>query len=374
MHLSRHFQTKRVSLGECLQQRHPNNLDCLRVIAAFLVLFGHSFTLILSTPQYIFPHDPISAKILSKTPFQEGLPGLGLHIFFFVSGLLVTQSFINNNGRIFSFLKARILRIIPAYLVCILVLSFILGPLLTSLSFSDYIKSPELWTFVELHLTFSGLSGLPGVFTGNPFGSFANGSLWTIPYELQLYGWVLLFGFLRFLRYRSAFFIVFAYLVFLYCNSGKSYLFIDPEIPRLWIFFFLGIISCLYAEKIFLSPTILVISAAFLAITWKTGNPWFDVAGAICICYAILIFGFFKYFKFIDIGRAGDFSYGIYLYAFPVQQTLIYFFKNSLNGWLLVLFATAVTVPVAVISWYLVEKPALRLKASRAGHITAHKT
>ncbi len=117
----------------------------------------------------------------------------------------------------------------------------------------------------------------------------------------------------------------------------------------------------------------MAISVIPLAIMWKAGNPWFDVIGAVWFCYAILVFGFFQYFKFIDIGRVGDFSYGIYLYAFPVQQTLIYFFKNSLNGWLLVFFATAVTLPLAMISWYLVEKPALKLKASRKVDSITHQ-
>jgi peptidoglycan/LPS O-acetylase OafA/YrhL len=351
-----------MTLRDCLQQGRPNNLDFLRIFAAFLVLFGHSFTLLWSSPSYLFPHDPVSVKILHSLPFQEGLPGIGLHIFFFISGLLVTRSFINNQGHVHKFIKARLLRILPGYVTCILILAFFAGPILTKLTISDYLKSEELWDFVVLNLTFTGLATLPGVFEGNPFGRFVNGSLWTIPYELQLYVWVLLLGCLTLLKRRVLFSLIFLYFLLAYCGSGRSQLFMGAEVPRLWVLFFMGIFSCLYADKIIISPRFALAAVIPLALTWKPGNPWLDVMGSMLFCYYILVFSFFKYFRVIDIGRIGDYSYGIYLYAFPVQQTLIYFFKNSLSAWLLVFYTTVMTVILAVMSWYLVEKPALRLK------------
>jgi peptidoglycan/LPS O-acetylase OafA/YrhL len=360
------------SLRDHFQSNTANNLDFLRIFAAFLVLFGHSFTLLLSNPSNIFPHDPITAKLLWKLPFFEGLPGIGLHIFFFISGLLVTRSFINHNGNIIKFCKARALRILPAYIICILFLALIAGPLLSTFGFYNYLKNPGVFTFIEQHLTFRGLPGLPNVFLTNPFGPSVNGSLWTIPLELQLYLWVLLLGCLTILKRRILFLVIFIYFILLYCGSGRSNIFFGTDFPRLWIFFFFGIFACLYADKITLSPRWALALVIPITITWKAGNPWFDVIGAAWFCYATLVFSFSRYFKFIDIGRIGDFSYGIYLYSFPVQQTLIYFFKGWMNGWLLVLFATAVTVPLAMLSWYFVEKPALQLKSARTSlqHLT----
>ena len=359
-----HSTAKPISLEQCLSLGTPNNLDFVRIFAAFLVLFGHSFTLLWSTPQYMFPHDPISAKILQWSPFHEGLPGTGLHIFFFISGLLVTRSFINHGDRLLDFTKARVLRILPAYVVCILVVSLIAGPLLTDVNVSEYFKSAELRDYLKVNLTFTGLSTLPGVFTGNPFGRAVNGSLWTIPYELQLYGWVLILGLLTIFKRRSLFLLVFGYFLIAFCNAGQSNLFLNMEVPRLWILFFLGITAALYADKIVLSPLLAIALPVLLALAWKAGNPWIDVIGAATLGYSILVFAFFRHFKLIDVGRIGDYSYGVYLYAFPVQQSLIYYFKNSMNAWQLVLYSLSITLMLAAVSWHVIEKPALKLKRS----------
>ena len=356
----------RRSLHEILHSKESNNLDFVRVFAALLVLFGHSFTLILSSPANIFPHDPITLLIIDYIPFSESLPGIGLHIFFFVSGLLVSLSFTRNKGNPLNFCVSRALRIIPAYAFCVLFLAIALGPWLTKLDLSAYFSNSGLVNFVQLHLTFRGLPGLPGVFAENPFGAVVNGSLWTIPHELQLYAWVLVLGLFSFLRNRIFFLIFFITLLTIYCISGKSHVFFGVvEVPRLWIFFFFGILASVYAEKLVISPRWLALTLLPLAIFWQTGNAWLDIVGAAWFCYAILIFSFYRYFPAIDVGRIGDFSYGIYLYAFPVQQTLIHFFKASLNGWSLAFFALLATIPLAVFSWYVVEKPALRFKRSQ---------
>ncbi len=351
------------SLQEKLIGNSPNNLDFLRLFAAFLVLFGHSFTLILSRPDYIFPHDPVSAKILGITPFSEGLPGIGLHIFFFISGLLVTRSFFTHQGNLYKFISARALRIMPAYTVCILLTALALGPWLSTLSLEAYFSGNGPLTYIGRHLTFTALPYLPGVFVSNPFGPSVNGSLWTIPLELQMYAWVLFLGILTVLRNRALFIIFFAYCILSYCGSGRSFIFFGPiDIPRLWIFFFLGTLFYIYAEKIVFSPVFLFTSGSLIFFTWKPGNPWFDVIGAAWMCYLILFFGFYRYFPRINIGRIGDFSYGVYLYAFPVQQILIHFFRPSLNGWSIAFCTLLITLPIAALSWYGIEKPALSLK------------
>jgi peptidoglycan/LPS O-acetylase OafA/YrhL len=107
---------------------------------------------------------------------------------------------------------------------------------------------------------------------------------------------------------------------------------------------------------------LLLITAIPLAVTWESGSPRFDSIGAAWFSYAILVFALFHYLKAIDIGKVGNFSYGLYLYSFPVQQTLTYFFKDSMSGWLLVLYACAATLPLASLSWLVIEKPALQLK------------
>ncbi len=354
------------TLEEHFASGQRNNFDILRLFAACMVLFGHSFTLILATPQDRFPHDPVTLWVYAHLPFGQGLPGTGLHIFFFISGVLVTRSFFNHQARIFTFIKARLLRIVPAFWVNTLLLAAVMGPCLSTLSFSNYFGHPDTWIFVWRNMSFLNMFTLPGVFTANPFGPAVNGAVWTIPLELQMYGWVLLLGLLGVLRKRFLFLTFFAAGIILYGLTGQSYIFISPSgEPRLWVFFFLGTLATLYAEELVISPWSMVLGGLLIGLTWQHGNRWFDVLGAAWLSYALLVFCYHRYFRKIDVGRIGDFSYGVYLYAFPVQQILISFFKDSLNGWLVALWTLAITVPLAAVSWYWVEKPALRLKQSR---------
>jgi Acyltransferase family len=101
-----------LTLDACLRRGQPNNFDFLRLFSACLVLFGHSFTLLEASPAERFPHDPATLLIFKYMPFGQGLPGTGLHIFFFISGLLVTLSFLNHRKNPLLFVQARVLRII----------------------------------------------------------------------------------------------------------------------------------------------------------------------------------------------------------------------------------------------------------------------
>lgn len=331
-----------------------------------MVLFGHSFTLILATPESRFPHDPVTLWLYSHLPFGQGLPGTALHIFFFISGVLVTRSFFNHQSRLLDFVKARVLRIVPAYWLSTLLLAYVIGPWLSTLSLSEYLHHPDTWLFTWKNMLFSIIYTLPGVMTTNPFGPSVNGSVWTIPLEIQMYVWVFVLGVLGVLRKRFLFLLFFLASIILYCLTEKSYIFISPwGEPRLWVFFFFGSLATLYADKLIISPVWMVLTGLLLGLFWQHGNHWFDILGAAWLSYALLVFGFHRYFRHLDVGRIGDFSYGVYLYAFPIQQILIHFYRDALNGWLVALFTFLITLPVAAISWYGLEKPALQLKRAR---------
>lgn len=346
--------------------RQRNNLDFVRLFAACMVLFGHSFTLMLASPGNPFPPDPATLAVYMYLPFAQGLPGTALHIFFFISGVLVTRSFFHHQTRFSDFVRARVLRIVPAYWVCTLLLACVVGPWLSTLSAPVYLRHPDTWLFVWKNMTFSIIYTLPGVMAKNPFGPSVNGSVWTIPLEIQMYGWVLLLGVLGVLKKRFLFLLFFFTCLFLYGYANKTFIFITPSgEPRLWVFFFFGTLSTLYADKLKISPVWLCATGVLLGWFWQYGNHWFDILGAAWLSYALLVFGFHRYFKYLDVGRIGDFSYGVYLYAFPIQQILVHFYQEQLNGWLLALLALLVTLPLAALSWYGLEKPVLRWKRSQ---------
>lgn len=343
-----------------------NNLDLVRLFAACIVLFGHSFTLIRSTPSNQFPHDPVTLWVYDHLPFGQGLPGTALHIFFFISGVLVTRSFFNHQNKLIDFVKARLLRIVPAYWMSTLLLACVVGPWLSTLSFMDYFRTPETLGFIWKNMVFSIVYTLPGVLTNNPFGPSVNGSVWTIPLELQMYGWVLLLGSMGALKKRVMFVLFFLVCLLLYGYTNNAFIFISPSgEPRLWVFFFFGTLATLYADKLKISPFWMCVTGMLLGWFWQHGNHWFDILGAAWLSYALLVFGFHHYFKNLDVGRIGDLSYGVYLYAFPVQQILIHFYKDQLNGWLVALLTLLITLPIAAISWYVLEKPVLKWKRTR---------
>jgi peptidoglycan/LPS O-acetylase OafA/YrhL len=87
-----------------------------------------------------------------------------------------------------------------------------------------------------------------------------------------------------------------------------------------------------------------------------------NLMGAAYLAYSLLVFATYKYYSFLDVGKFGDYSYGVYLYSFPIQQLLIHVLKPQLNGWLLSLLSLLICLPLAVASWHLLEKPAMQLK------------
>lgn len=353
------------TLASHFAEGHRNNFDFVRFFAACLVLFGHSFTMLESTPQFKYPSDPVTNLIHPYLPFGQGLPGTGVHIFFFVSGLLVTQSFLRRCG-LWGFAKARLLRIVPAFWVNTLLMALVLGPLMTEWPLAQFLSSRVTWEYIFLNLPFWPQQvHLPGVFQNIPFAPAVNGSIWTLPLELQMYGWVVLLGLAGALARRRAFALLFTVLLIYFAVTGKSYMFLTSTgEPRLWVFFFWGIFACLYADRLPISPRLLGLAALPVAALWPTDSLMFQIVAAGWFSYALLVFAYWRYLPALDLSRYGDFSYGIYLYCFPVQQTLISFIlpHYALSGWELAPLTFLVTLPIAAASWYLVEKPALALK------------
>ena len=157
-----------------LTHGHKNNFTLIRFIAATLVLFSHSFTL---AGEKFYPF----AKI-----FGMSLGVLGLDIFFFVSGFLVTASLLIRK-EIFAFAWARFLRIYPALFVAV-IFSVSVGAYFTSLPLNTFLNSNLVSNFFIKNITLLDGIGfrLPGVFADNPRHA-VNGSLWTLPWELKMY-------------------------------------------------------------------------------------------------------------------------------------------------------------------------------------------
>lgn len=324
----------------------PTGFDYLRLALAAAVIFVHGV-------------DVTQGQAAGNALMQSSWRAIILPIvpiFFALSGFLVAGSLYRCKSLV-SFLGLRVLRLFPA-LACEVTLSaFILGPIFTTFALSDYFSSPVFFSY------FFNLVGLiqyilPGVFTGNPWPQTVNAQLWTVPYELECYISISVLAVIGITRRRDWLlgFVLLLQLGFVVC------LVLDiPQINfgRLSVLCFLvGIVFYCYSDRIALHAGLFAIAAA--AVFGLMLFPGLEYLAAIPAVYVTVYLGTLNPPKprFIF---GGDYSYGMYLYGFPLQQALallvpgLAWYENATAGMLL-------SLGFAYLSWWWIEKPALGLK------------
>jgi peptidoglycan/LPS O-acetylase OafA/YrhL len=333
--------------------------DTLRVVLSFSVILWHCFPLTQGSS------DPI------KETWGWALAYPIIPMFFALSGFLVTGSALRLTLR--NFALARGLRIVPALAVDTLVTILIIGPLFTTMPLSEFYSDPETHRYLlnivgEIHYE------LPGVFLDNPYPDVVNGSLWTIAPELGCYlamGILIALGWaknwrLTLLFTLLAFVIV---VVAMYSETIQN----TPVIRRasmpggkLIPFFLLGSLAYLLRHRIPLSLkgfwiafAVIPVAALFGSRDWWE-NPFWVVLSAPFLTYLVIAFGMMKLPK-LPIFDRGDYSYGVYLYGFPIQQGIIAIF-GTMAPLTLFVFTIPVVLLLAMFSWHVVEKPTLRLR------------
>ena len=156
-------------LGDMLSPQ-SNSFGVMRLAMATLVLISHS---------YLYAYGTSSAEPLSGW-IGRSLGECAVQVFFFLSGLMVAQSF-DKSRNIVDFAVARALRIFPALTICVLVTAIVIGPWQTNLPISEYLASFGLYSYIAKTLALStGSAPLPGVFESVPYAGFVNSSLWTL--------------------------------------------------------------------------------------------------------------------------------------------------------------------------------------------------
>ncbi len=163
--------------------RDQNNFDLVRLIAASFVIYGHSFAIVPDTGRQDF--------LLSWTGYPSA--GMAVKIFFFLSGLLVTNSLFTKKS-VFDYLVARAFRILPALALVLVVSALIIGPLCTSMSPGDYFTNTDTYLYIKRQLLMQswgtqalGYYNLPGVFADNAYKNTVNAPLWTLVAEAYAY-------------------------------------------------------------------------------------------------------------------------------------------------------------------------------------------
>ena len=339
---------------------HHNNLTALRWFAAGLVLYGHAFVF-LGLPEPLF---------LQWVPMGP----LGVYIFFAISGYLVAQSW-ERDPHVLRFLAKRALRIFPGLAVCTLLSVLVLGPLLTTLDAGTYWRNEHTrgyLTNMALYITYH----LPGVFANNRLPHAVNGSLWSLPVEFFMYLLLALLGLLaaafkavsnRLMAWAvGVMALVFMLLAALWAGTTTEALVIYRtdlrQVPMCGVYFLVGAsLFCFKLTKYFTLSNVLLALVLWLCLGVQP--HWFAMAAWVVLPFVVLAFGLARQPWLVRM-HARDYSYGIYIYAFPVQQTLVSFWPQMpLTAYLL--STLVITVALAALSWHFVEKPALKLKPFR---------
>ena len=326
-----------------------NNFGLIRLLAAWLVLFSHSYHLTGSGGA-----EPLMLLSGGKMTFGT----LAVGVFFSISGYLITASAYTRPG-LAVFLQARVRRIFPALILVVVLSALVLGVAMSTLTPNEYFARPKVWTYIARNISLLRLQyDLPGVFAATPYGPAVNGSLWTLPIEFALYlavggtVWTL-----RQLRRQDALWLplLLAAAVCFVCwglvlrgsQSGAALL-----VP----YFMLGAVCRIARRHLPMHGTIATALALALVAVVYADSSLFPVAASLTISYGTLWIARHEHWIApLDLSRVGDLSYGIYLFAFPLQQTVIAL--GLADGPLaLCLAASALTLPAAWLCWHGLEQ------------------
>jgi peptidoglycan/LPS O-acetylase OafA/YrhL len=321
------------------------------MVAALAVLFSHAWPISLG---------PDAVQPLNRLTGYD-LGALAVFVFFCISGFLIARSF-ERQPTLWHWILARILRLFPALLVMLLLMVLALGPLVTTLPLESYFSHPETQSYLPNNLSLALRQALlPGVFETLPYAVETNGSLWTLYFEVLCYGAVMVAGLLgAFRRWGPLVAVTLLYvaangLVFLMPDAvpGAFRTFLALGMP-----FAVGVAFYLGRAWLPLHPVLLagLVGAAVLA----KGTPLYQPAMILALSYGVFVFAFLPGGFIRRYNAFGDYSYGIYIYAWPIQQTVITLF-GPMNPLMNFALALPVTLAIAWLSWTFIEKPALTL-------------
>lgn len=335
---------------ESRMKSRENNYDIIRLIAAIVVILSHAFPLSLG---YINGRDP---DPLFRWTNSLSLGSLAVMVFFIISGFLITQSY-DRSRKPLQFLKARVLRIFPGLIFAVILTAFVLGPIVTSLPLKEYLLNHSTYKYLQNISLYFKVYLLPGIFENNAYPNVVNGSLWTLVYEFKCYLGVLLLGMMKLLRRDFVLFLFLASSALHILGKGGS----DVEFLS---FFSAGMVFYLFRKEIVLTPywASLALAISLLCLTFY--QPYFLPVIVICSTYVIMQLTYAQSFK-LNGSKYGDLSYGTYIFAFPIQQTVTYYFNGKMEWWLNFIISLPITLVLAYLSWHLVEKQAQKLKKSK---------
>jgi peptidoglycan/LPS O-acetylase OafA/YrhL len=344
-----------------------NSLGIIRLVLASAVIFSHAF--------YIggWGHDPF----LDLVRNQESIGGVAVFGFFAISGYLITKSGMGADA--LQFIWRRALRIFPAFWTVLIVAAFVIGPITWATmgrSLASYFTlgagGPFAYVYRNIDLTIRQY-GVLDVFVDTPYGATAgavfNGSLWTLGYEWGAYLIVfalVVFGVLQRARILVPILTAFYFIVevshqVVPFSAGQIFpYFADHYRVSLPLIFLYGACLAVYSRKVVLDWRLGVLAAGLVGGSLLYGG--FSILGYPALAYLVMWLATALPSRVQWIGAKNDYSYGMYVYGFLIQQLTAYLGWYHWGYWPWTLAVLMLTAGCAWLSWHGIEKRALALK------------
>jgi peptidoglycan/LPS O-acetylase OafA/YrhL len=330
---------KKLRPGKNAAER-ANGFGALRLLLALGIVAFHSYTLSNGAVAGMIWQAQLAARLI-------------LPAFFALSGFLVAGSMARCRSSV-HFMALRLVRILPALIVVVTISMLVAGPLLSKQGAMDYFTLRDSWRYL---LNIAGLPQfrLPGVFEGNVRAGIFNGALWTIPLEIECYGLVALAA----LPLRGAMVpVALGLLAACLCISGLTHL----PAPNLFLAFACG--GLLHHLGGFVPRSRMLAALCLAGAFWMARNMNAPLL-AFPLAYAVVCLGQCRLPAWLT--RA-DYSYGVYLVGFPVEQTILSL-HPGLAWWTTIALSLPVIFLLSALLWHLVESPLLKRRHLLLEHL-----
>lgn len=328
-----------------------NNLTFIRACLSIIVIYSHSFPLTGTN---------INNEIFFKLSGCYTGGTIAVAIFFFISGILITKSYLKDENPI-EFTISRLFRLLPALLVAAIFLAFIAGPLLTTYSVDEYFGNIYIYSFIYNNIIFNTDFNLPGVFANLYFPRSIVGSWWTLRYEFFCYFVLLMLGMLGIFKNRNICLLIGCIFIYLtlteldfikqfYIRGGTT------DIYYLPLYFIFGSLFFLFSDIININfkTTIAIVGLTY----FLKGTPVYNYLFLISCFFVCLWLSVHP--LIMKLKMKHDLSYGVYIYGFFIQQLLVYFFPD-LNSNLNALLSVLICIPLGLLSAIFIEEPSINL-------------
>lgn len=339
-----------ISLENSFKGR-KNNLDIMRFIAALLVIISHSIPIAYGADYADF--------ISNWTDGGLSIGGIAVGVFFVTGGFLILKS-AESKGQVKDYAKARAIRILPPVLVYAVLMVFLVGPILTELSLGDYFGQTGTYKYL-LNGILVLQHNLPGVFLNNIYGPVVNGALWTLPIEVLCYA-LCFFAFKIGITDKKRFkytipLAVVLVLAISYAFRGNTFIL---SVVRPMVLFYIGMVAYVYRGAIKLDWKLCVINLVFFVVAIVMKCDY--VAMLIFFPYIIFYLAFGTRKKADWFGKYGEFSYGMYIWGWPVQQVICNVFGGSMDWYVNAILTIPIVLICGVLNYYVVEKRFMKRK------------